>query len=112
LLRQMIGERELLLGDVLLEHHALQRAGAIAHEQKVQLAARALVVQPALERHRLRFMLADVLDVDPRSLTHTFRIARAAARLACSGARTPGLRTGWRPGRAAGIGPARFMPHR
>jgi hypothetical protein len=67
-LRQMLGARELLGRDVLLEHHALQRAGAVADEQEVQLAARALVVEPSLEGHLLAVMTADVFHVDPGRL--------------------------------------------
>jgi hypothetical protein len=74
----VIGEREMLLRHVLLEHHALQDAGAIAHQQKVQLAARALVVEPALERDGLTLVSPDVLDVDPGSVAHHWPHSTAA----------------------------------
>src|SRR5579862_3192092 len=64
-LRQMVRQRELLRRYVVLEHHALQHAGAIAELQEVQLAAGAPVVEPALERDLFIVVLADVFNVDP-----------------------------------------------
>jgi hypothetical protein len=86
-LRQMIGARELILRHVLLEHHALQRAGAVAHLEEVQLAARALVVEPALEGDGLPIMAADVLDVDHGLME--VGISAAAHRMNTDGHRWP-----------------------
>ncbi len=61
LLRQMIGEREHLGGDVALRQDALDRAGAVAHLEEVDLAARPPGREPATQRDRLPRVLSDPL---------------------------------------------------
>src|SRR5262249_60688552 len=53
-----------LVADGGLRHDRLDEAGAVAHDQEVDLAARAAVVEPALERDLLAFVRADVFDID------------------------------------------------
>ena len=68
--------------DVALEDDALDDAGAVAHLEEVELAARPLVVEPALEGDRLADVLAQILDAHcahgPSALYHLF--ARRARR--------------------------------
>jgi hypothetical protein len=66
LLWNVVGESEVLGRHLFLEHHALHRAGAVAHLQEVQLAARAFVVQPPFEGDLLALVAGDVFDVDVR----------------------------------------------
>ena len=62
LLRQVVGLLEGLLADVVLAHHDLDEAGAVAHHQEVDLAARPAVVQPAREGDVLANVGADLRD--------------------------------------------------
>ena len=64
LLRQVVGASERFVAHRRLRHDALDEAGAVAHGEEVDLAARAAVVQPAAERHRLSGVAGDVFDVD------------------------------------------------
>ena len=60
---EVIGRLEHLLADRRLRHHRLDEPGAVAQRQEMDLAARAAVVQPALDGDRLALVLGDVLDV-------------------------------------------------
>jgi hypothetical protein len=59
----MIGRAEDLVADRGLRHHGLDEARAVAHGQKMNLPARAAVVQPSLEGDLFAFVRADVFDV-------------------------------------------------
>ena len=63
LLAQVIGRLERRFVDVLLAHHDLEEAGAVADDEEVDLAARSAVVQPALDGDGLADVLADLVDV-------------------------------------------------
>ena len=62
LLRDVVGLRERLGRDVALEDDALDDAGAVAHLEEVELAARSPVVEPPAEGHRLADVLRKLLD--------------------------------------------------
>src|SRR5262249_4715464 len=66
-LREVIGPRERLLADGSLRHHGLDEPGAGAEDQEMNLAARAAVVKPSIDRDALAFVPGDILDVR----THT-----------------------------------------
>ena len=66
LLGEPLGALKDLLGDVVLAHDALDDGRAVAELQEVDLAARADVVDPALERDGLVFVGRNLLDVDVR----------------------------------------------
>ena len=61
---EMIGGLERLLGDVVLAHDDLQESRAVADDQKMDLAARPAVVQPAFDGDGLADVLADLVDVN------------------------------------------------
>ena len=60
----MIGRLEDFFGHVVLAHHDLEKAGAVADDEEVNLAARPPIVQPALDGDGLADVLADFVDVD------------------------------------------------
>ena len=60
--------RERLVADRGLRHHGLDEAGAVADLQKVDLAARSAVGQPAFDGDGLAVVLGDVFDVDVHAL--------------------------------------------
>ena len=62
LLRQVIPAREDVECDVVLPHHALHGARAVAHLEEVDLAARPPRRQPAAQRHRLADVRAEAVD--------------------------------------------------
>ena len=66
-LREMVGGLEDLVADRGLRHHGLDEARAVTNRQEVDLAARAFVVEPALERDLFAGVLADVFNVDVHS---------------------------------------------
>ena len=66
LLRQVVRLVEHLRRDVPLEDDALDRAGAVAELQEVELPGGAAAVEPAVERHLLPVVAGDVGDVDGR----------------------------------------------
>ena len=66
-LRKVIGLLEFVVADGGLRHDGLNEAGAVAHGKKMDLSARAPVVQPAAKRDRLAFVFRDILDVDNHS---------------------------------------------
>src|SRR5207244_3392740 len=63
LLTDVVGQRERLGRHVPLEDDALDDARAVAHLEEVQLAARTLVVEPALQRDRFADVAAKIGDV-------------------------------------------------
>ena len=66
-LREVIGRLEEVLADRGLRHHGLNEAGAVAHGDEVDLAARSAVVEPPLDGDLFAFVLSDVFDVDMHS---------------------------------------------
>ena len=71
-LRQVIGLAERVGAHGRLGHHGLDEAGSVAHDEEMNLAARAAVVQPALNRHAL----ADVAGDRGDGHTHRKRFGR------------------------------------
>ena len=67
-LGEVIRRLERLVADRGFRHDRLDEAGAVPQNQEVDLAARAAVVQPPLDRDLLPVVRADVLDVD----VHTY----------------------------------------
>ena len=66
LLPQMVGGGERLGAEVVDRGDALANTGAVAHQQEMDFAARAAVVEPSLERHFLAHVTAQFVDIDPR----------------------------------------------
>src|SRR5437764_15140538 len=60
----MVRRLEDLFADRGLRHDGLDEARAVAKRQKVDFAARPLVVKPALDRDVFAGMLADVFNVN------------------------------------------------
>src|SRR5262249_16918578 len=79
-LRERIRAREQLVADRSLRHHALNEPGAVAQDQKVNLAARPAVVQPSLDGDLFAFVAADILyiDVSHRSIFSRAFFSRAS----------------------------------
>ena len=63
----MIGLLEFLVADRGLRDDGLDESGAVAHRQKVDLPARAAVVEPSADRDRLALALRDLVDVSNHS---------------------------------------------
>ena len=86
-LREVIRRLEQILADRRLRHHRLDEAGAVAHGEEMDLAARAAVVKPPLDGDLFALVLADVLDVD---VSHRSIFSRAwRARIKLSFAASP-----------------------
>jgi hypothetical protein len=60
----MVRDLEQLVPDRRLRHDRLNEAGAVAHDEKMDLAAGTAIVQPSLQRDVLAFVRPDVFDVD------------------------------------------------
>ena len=63
LLRSLLGGGKGRFGDLFLREHALDQAGAVADLQKMQLAARALAVEPPPQDRFAAVLGGDVADV-------------------------------------------------
>ena len=64
LLGQLIEPGKHVLGDAPLHHHPLEVAGAVAEDRETYLAARALVIQPALDRDGFSLVRRQVFDIN------------------------------------------------
>ena len=62
-LRQVIGLLELLVADGSLRHDGLDESGAVAHRQKMDLSARAAIVQPPADGDRFALAAGNLIDV-------------------------------------------------
>src|SRR5579885_3579081 len=65
LLPEVIGCGERLRADLVQQRDALAHPGAVAQQQKMDLAARAAIIEPSLERHFLAHVTAERVDIDP-----------------------------------------------
>ena len=61
---EVVGSLERFLGHVVLAHDDLEKAGAVANDEEMNLAARPPVVQPALDSDGLADVLADFVNVN------------------------------------------------